>query len=427
MYYDKKYQVNLPERSDKKYLNIENFGDYEFTYCIAYEMAIRTEKYESLISVKEEERNREWVKKMHSLGIRDLKKSHLSYSNMELLEKEELQYEFSPKNWDAYSIYDISSGLNKVFSFYCNNKRLYRKIEKDKNDFILVDEREFSLALLSPVNYYINSVIDNKEEMIPLSLDLPLSRLDDDFLLSLQLSDLKLQYIETEPLYSRPTLRFEDDRIINLPINLNLSGEELSSYVLKAKEDYKIDKTITKTFIEDLLDIIVEDSMEAKGNKKIPKGKLKKKSIADAFFVYDLFKVLIPIYKNVKEHGDYMLPKTLDQLENDLSYRTDIGTSYIKAYRTFMNSCIDDELYIDLIKINHDSKYRLQALSEDIKNFKKRVIDRREKAKKTVKRLTENEIKKITSMHKEDIEQRKIARSLNIALSTVQHHLNKLK
>ena len=35
---------HLPKRSDRKYLRIEEYQDYEFTHCIAYEMAIRNEE-----------------------------------------------------------------------------------------------------------------------------------------------------------------------------------------------------------------------------------------------------------------------------------------------------------------------------------------------------------------------------------------------
>ena len=34
----------LPNRADEKYTRIENYEDYEFTHCIAYEMAIRNEE-----------------------------------------------------------------------------------------------------------------------------------------------------------------------------------------------------------------------------------------------------------------------------------------------------------------------------------------------------------------------------------------------
>jgi hypothetical protein len=42
---------NLPERSDEKYIRIEKYEDYEFTHCIAYEMATRNSEVIKLTSI----------------------------------------------------------------------------------------------------------------------------------------------------------------------------------------------------------------------------------------------------------------------------------------------------------------------------------------------------------------------------------------
>jgi hypothetical protein len=44
---------DLPERSDKKYRRIENYEKYEFTHCIAYEMAIRNSEVIKLTNIVE--------------------------------------------------------------------------------------------------------------------------------------------------------------------------------------------------------------------------------------------------------------------------------------------------------------------------------------------------------------------------------------
>lgn len=44
---------NLPERSDTKYRRIENYENYEFTHCIAYEMAIRNSEVIKLTNIVE--------------------------------------------------------------------------------------------------------------------------------------------------------------------------------------------------------------------------------------------------------------------------------------------------------------------------------------------------------------------------------------
>ena len=45
---------NLPYRGSEKYLKIEKYEDYEFTHCIAYEMAIRNKEVIKLNSLMEE-------------------------------------------------------------------------------------------------------------------------------------------------------------------------------------------------------------------------------------------------------------------------------------------------------------------------------------------------------------------------------------
>ena len=48
---------DLPNRADQIYTRIENYKDYEFTHCIAYEMAIRNEKVIKLTSIMEKLNN----------------------------------------------------------------------------------------------------------------------------------------------------------------------------------------------------------------------------------------------------------------------------------------------------------------------------------------------------------------------------------
>ena len=43
--YYQNHGVYLPLPNDPRYENIANYKDYEFTYCIAYEMAIRTDEF----------------------------------------------------------------------------------------------------------------------------------------------------------------------------------------------------------------------------------------------------------------------------------------------------------------------------------------------------------------------------------------------
>ena len=44
-------EIKLPKRSDSIYKEIEEFEDYEYSNCIAYEMAIRNKEVKRLIKV----------------------------------------------------------------------------------------------------------------------------------------------------------------------------------------------------------------------------------------------------------------------------------------------------------------------------------------------------------------------------------------
>ncbi len=45
--------TNSAERSDEKYIRIEKYEDYEFTHCIAYEMATRNSEVIKLTNIVE--------------------------------------------------------------------------------------------------------------------------------------------------------------------------------------------------------------------------------------------------------------------------------------------------------------------------------------------------------------------------------------
>lgn len=51
--YNYNLSKNLPERDEQKYLRIEKYEDYEFTHCIAYEMATRNSEVIKLTNIVE--------------------------------------------------------------------------------------------------------------------------------------------------------------------------------------------------------------------------------------------------------------------------------------------------------------------------------------------------------------------------------------
>ena len=119
-------------------------------------------------------------------------------------------------------------------------------------------------------------------------------------------------YIQTETLFSRPKILFDDAKLINLPINLNLSKEELLLLISKVKDEYDDNKNIVRNSIESIFNLVlINDNTEMPANIKHVNDNSKttkrlfpntseifKKNISKAFYIYDLYKFFTSCLKN---------------------------------------------------------------------------------------------------------------------------------
>lgn len=252
--------------------------------------------------------------------------------------------------WNKFHVNDIKDGLNKLIEFHSNSNMIYNKNIQHTSDSI--DE-----ILKNPSNFYIpcvnrltppivfkwdiasdiildNNFIKNLEfdgiksilgkkgyitleqeeniHLVQLSEYISLSLLDDSFLKMLTYEDLKNIYINTEPKFSRPRLMFDEARLTNIPINLNLSKEDLLLYISQIKEEYDRDKNIVKTDKEYFFNLLLESDLteiptyiKYANEKRISKDKKLlpvkrnefKKDFASAFYIYDLYKFFAPYVK----------------------------------------------------------------------------------------------------------------------------------
>ena len=252
--------------------------------------------------------------------------------------------------WNKFYVNDIKDGLNKLIEFHINSNKIYNKNIQYTNasiDEILKNPSKFYIPcvnrLTPPIVYKwdITSdiILDNnfikslefdgiksilgkrgyitlkKEEnihLVQLSEYISLSLLDDSFLKTLTYEDLKNIYINTEPKFSRPRLMFDEARLTNIPINLNLSKEDLLLYISQIKDEYDRDKNIVKTDKEYFLNLLLEsDFAQMPANikfaniKRIPNDKKLlpviredfKKRLFYAFYIYDLYKFFLPYMK----------------------------------------------------------------------------------------------------------------------------------
>lgn len=273
--------MNLPKRSDPIYQEIENFEDYEYTNCIAYEMAIRNIKNKKL--TKEFEKN---------LNIEDIIYIIKTEYDEDIHKKEFFDWKIKLKAFEIITLLNPLEyfGYRKVKNFF--NKKPTFNEAKDFNDYIhqLKDHshNKFLYRDRTSATYYENT--KNTEVRIH---------------------------------FDRPELRCPEYLNVEVNrLNLNLPKEELIAYILKIKDEYDKDNTIFKNPLE-MLGEVTE-----KTDNKSPK----KNTIADKFFIYDYYKAV----KN-KSLADIDIWRDID-LELIMHYDYDVLKGAYYSEKTYKNT-----------------------------------------------------------------------------------------
>ena len=243
--------------------------------------------------------------------------------------------------------------MTKESIYIKNDTRL--KFEKIKNSNI---EEILNKIIENIESYY----LEINSNIIQLSENMTISMLDDEFKDLLKKHYNKYKYIDIQPNYTRPSLHFIDAKIVNLPINLNFSKNELIALVSKIKDDYDNKKSRIKTPLE-ILGEKLEKFIKPNSESKLPSKTIQEKRIAfaNAFCVYDLDKVLAPIFDKKNEdfrkkqrkgeiNKDETNPYTKEYLKSEISSITGLSEDNIKVYRTLMKEYIDKKKFVDLIK-----------------------------------------------------------------------------
>ena len=113
----------LPRLNNNIYEEIKKFPDYDYFNSIAYEMLIRSEKYQNLKQNTGNISNDERIKEFDQLGIDindvfDLKKVANYFST------DEVEKNFT-KSYFSMTLNDLDYGLDRLIEFYVNEKRIY--------------------------------------------------------------------------------------------------------------------------------------------------------------------------------------------------------------------------------------------------------------------------------------------------------------
>ena len=131
------FSKNLPERSDEKYIRIEKYQDYEFTHCIAYEMATRNTEVIKLTSIVE------------NLNILD----YYLYNSLPISEKCKI----------SINILALKKGIIDASKISNNSKAINTTLEDFKNfkselDYLI--ENNLTQTNIDSITESFNNIID---------------------------------------------------------------------------------------------------------------------------------------------------------------------------------------------------------------------------------------------------------------------------
>lgn len=334
-------EISLPKRKTYTYIYIENIEDYEYTNSIAYEMLRRNAEFKELTKKPFTEKTENWISKILELGL-DPRINFFpdfpdNYYNID---------RFFYESWDSHTIDDIKNGLQKLITHFFNKNQIFTLTDENNTDNINSYKKIDGVKLINILenypSYYIPCLITNDfikidtSDMIrfqQISKKIPLRILEKDFLETLNFEDTKYKYTQLLPFYSRPELSFPESNIANIPINLNLDDDEITAYILKAKEEFKEQSLNIKHPLE-LIGNEFEKAKKPKSEKELPDEKHKRKiAVADAFFVYDLFKILEPYFKEktktLRTKRNIEIEKLKEELKYTKNYKEEI-TDHIK-------------------------------------------------------------------------------------------------
>lgn len=341
------------DSKDNESLEILNsFLEYTGIYCI------------------DKDTNKEVFKLLgENIYLKELDKDFLTTlkneENKDLLIQTKSEYaHYNTQFWYKYAINDIKHGLEKLLEYYIEANSIYNKdgslvnltisnmkksvLENPSDFYIPCVNRSLDVENIKwktkTTNKYFNSFYtrlrndghkiisrDNGHISITTVYNIDLVQIhkyiscyiiEDEFLNTLKYESLKNKYVETEPLFCRPRLMFDEARLTNIPINLNFSKEDLLIYIAQIKDEYDKSKNIVKSDIECYFNLPLEsDRLKMPTNIKllnkktnvtrlIPSNRKEfKKSLATAFYIYDLYKFFLPIFS---EQKSYLIEKAKD-------------------------------------------------------------------------------------------------------------------
>ncbi len=342
----------LPKLTDSIYKEIEEFEDYEYSNCIAYEMCIRNKE----------------VKKLLNIIINKFDEIFEATEFEFIINKEAIEKECNELKKYGIGFNTLSSILTDIF-YEIND------IEVGKSSLNILYENEIILNR------------DKEYEDIEICDDGLIAQIDSDSdnCEIIPYEHINLDYVPFIGInYKRPKLELIQNKIFKIDLNLSLPKKELIDYVSKIIDEYEKDNNAS---IMSPLELIGFD--RSRGNR-VDKNKINKGLIAKKFFVYDYVSIRLEQIedsnqnynieyeenKKIIENNPYItrqdkliqLRELKKELEDNIKQRIieiieefdDITKGTAKRYYYDIKPFIDDLKYKELITgiIKEDSEIK---------------------------------------------------------------------
>ena len=251
----------LPKLTDSIYKEIDEFEDYEYSNCIAYEMCIRNKE----------------VKKLLNIIINKFDEIFEATEFEFIINKEAIEKECNELKKYGIGFNTLSSILTDIF-YEIND------IEVGKSSLNILYENEIILNRDKEYEY-----IERCDDGIIAQIDS-----DSDNCEIIPYEHINLDYVPfIGTNYKRPKLELIQNKIFKIDLNLSLPKKELIDYVSKIIDEYEKDNNPVFFYFD-----------RSRGNR-VDKNKINKGLIAKKFFVYDY--VSIRLEQIEDSNQDYII------------------------------------------------------------------------------------------------------------------------
>lgn len=279
--------MNKLNRNMEQYLEIEEFEDYEFTSCIAYEMAIRNDRVIKLIK--------------ENIFYEKENKHFNSDIDDELLTKFYIDEYFL--NYHFFSeIFNISDVIISM-GWRWGNDYKNNRLEKD-------EKRIFSIEHFK--GFSSTSIVNEIDGIVP----------EQSYLLT---------NFKRPPLESFPIIKELDVRL-----NFSLPEKDLVEYIKHIKKEFDKKNSIIKSGFELLNDIEFNNSDKINLRDILAY----KERVADMFFIYDSMKLSHKILKIRYILEDYYSSKGV----STKSFTEKTIRKYFELAKEYIDNCKYKEL-----------------------------------------------------------------------------------